>query len=497
MIKKNLLIGKRPHIYINEKKYFDRSHNCIFYGMIIFMNQKKLFPPIYIFLLLLSSSFISLPAISFIPDAAPLDPNNSALLLEAEDFSESNVLSNEEEPRYTISLSTMGRGDPLYVWFGHSAIVVDDAQTQRSVMYDYGIFSFDEGFYRTFALGRLWYESWATDTLMRFRLAKDENRDISLVHLNLSPSVALNVLNFVNKTVQPDYSTYLYHHYDENCSTKIRDIINEATDGEFKEWALSVPSPYTIRSLVSFHTASSPFVHFALNFLQSKSIDTPITLWQEMFLPEKLESAVMSFNRVQSDGTTIPLMKEREIIHAAPIGIRPTNDQSSFQANLIMTLFSILLALLIFISKRIMTNTRYTGMYRFFKFSYSILSLIWTLVAAIFSSVLIFMMVMSNHQVTYFNENILIISPLSILMLASIIHRSFKRESDSHFFESLNTISIALIGVLLIIKGVFNEYMYQANYEIMIIMLPLYVVNSTLFLNFFKKKRRVINNKTW
>ena len=462
------------------------------------MSAKMSFSPIYIIIVLLLFSFTSLSAISFIPDSAPFDPNNTMRLLESEDFFEENIYSNgDEEPRYTISLSTMGRGDPLYVWFGHSAIVVKDATTNRSVMYDYGIFSFDNGFYRTFALGRLWYESWATDTEMRFLMAAKENRDVSLVHLNLEPDVALNVLNFVNKSVQSDYTTYLYHHYNENCSTKIRDIISETTNGEFKEWAMSIPSPYTIRELVSFHTASSPFVHFTLNFLQSKSIDIPITIWEEMFLPERLESAVMSFNRVDEKGNIVPLATMKEVINVAPVGIRATNDQSQCIANLIMVAFSLLLSFILFFSKRVMKNTIYTGSYRFYKFLYSTLSISWTLIAAVFSTVLIFMMVVSNHEVTYFNENILIISPLSILMFISVVHQSFRKKTESHFYESLNTISIALIMVLLIAKGLFPDYLYQDNYEIMLIMLPLYAMNSTLSSRFIVKKIGVIDNKTW
>lgn len=458
--------------------------------MISRMNHKIRFLTICFISLLL----FSLQAISFIPNSAPFDPNNSALLLEDEDFFKENIFSNnKEEGRYTISLSTMGRGDPLYVWFGHSALVVTDNSTGRSVMYDYGIFSFDEGFYTTFALGRLWYESWATDTQMRFRLAKEEERDISLVHLNLSDDRALNILNFVNKTVEPDYSTYLYHHYRENCSTRIRDIINKATDGEFKNWATSIPSSYTIRELVSLSTASNPFIHFTLNFLQSKSIDEPITLWEEMFLPERLEKALLMFDK---DSPT-QIVTEREIIHEAPLGRRVMNNQSKVRANLFMVLYSLLLAFVLFFLRRGMENTIFKGLYRWYKSLYSILSISWTLIAAVFSSVLLFMMIVSNHDVTYFNENILIISPLSILMLISIIHQSFSKEPTYHFFEALNTISIALIGILLIAKGVFPEYLYQDNYEIMLILLPLFIGNSTLVRKLLKKKQRVISNKTW
>ena len=466
--------------------------------MIRFMNIKNWHLPIYLSLAILVLSVSTLSAISFIPDVAPYDPNNSQILLEGKDFYKKNIFShNTENPRYTIQVSTMGRGDPLYVWFGHSAIVVKDNVNDRSVMYDYGIFSFSEGFYKTFALGRLWYESWATDTAMRFRLASSENRDISLVTLNLSGEVALNVLNFVNMSVQPEHTTYLYHHYRENCSTKIRDIINVATKGKFKEWATTTPYPLTIRELVSLHTASSPFIHFTLNFLQNKSIDTPISLWEAMFLPEKLEEALLSFNITQEDGSIIPLVVDREIINSAPQGLRPANDQSKTKANLIMIAFSIVLALILYISRRIMTHTIFKGIRNLFSFIYSFFSISWTLVATIFSTVLIFMMVASNHDVTYFNENILIISPLSILLLISSIRRAFSKEKNHRFYEEVNSVALILMGFLIILKFVFPDYLYQHNIEMFLIMSPLYYINSTFSRPFYHKKTRIINNKNW
>ncbi|NCB02024.1 MAG: DUF4105 domain-containing protein [Spirochaetia bacterium] len=466
--------------------------------MILLMNRSKSSLFIYISLLFLVCTLSSIHSISFIPNSAPFDPNNTMLLLGEEDLEKENQFTySDEEPRYTIKLSTMGRGDPLYVWFGHSAIVIDDKVTNRSVMYDYGIFSFNEGFYKTFALGRLWYESWATDTLMRFAIASEEDRNISLVTLDLPQDVALNVLNFVNKTMQKEYSTYLYHHYKENCSTKIRDIIDIATNGEFKEFATEVPSAYTIRELVSLHTASNPFIHFTLNFLQNRSIDTPITLWEAMFLPEKLEEGVLTFNRQRIDGSSIPLSLNREVIHAAPLGIRPENNQSMLQANLIMFFSSILLSLFIFFFRRGMENTRFIGMKRFYKTIYSLLSISWTLVGSVFSLVLIFMMVMSNHDVTYFNENILIISPLTLLLLLSSIKRVFSKETDYRFYESVNTIALSLIGVLIVAKGLFPYYLYQHNWDILVVMVPLYLMNSTFVHRFYKKRKRIINNKTW
>ena len=53
-----------------------------------------------------------------------------------------------------ISLLTVGPGDPLHAWFGHSALIVD-LPNGSSIMYDWGIFDdTQEHFYLNFEIGR-------------------------------------------------------------------------------------------------------------------------------------------------------------------------------------------------------------------------------------------------------------------------------------------------------------------------------------------------------
>ena len=257
-------------------------------------------------------------ALSLYPDRQIEDPFNSQLMLAQWNFSydADNVVMTAAD-NLQIALATMGKGDPLYVWFGHTGLVITDRRSNRSVMYDYGIFSFDDNFYQTFALGRLYYEVWATSAQARYAMAREEDRTVSVVTLELPPSAQLELVNFLNFNISPENKTYLYHHYRENCSTRIRDILDRAVDGQLKTWAETISLDMTIRDLVSLHTASSPLIDWTLNFLQSGSIDHPITLWEAMFLPEVLERALLEFSYTGEDGAVTPIVSSREIIHNA------------------------------------------------------------------------------------------------------------------------------------------------------------------------------------
>src|SRR5690554_2625162 len=137
-------------------------------------------------LFLLFITLTQMGAIS-VKGGAPLEDlaGSQALLREWSFSNKEPELEPSTSSQFELLVTTMGRGDPLYVWFGHSGLVVTDKIQDRSVMYDYGIFSFDDNFYQTFALGRLNYEVWATSALARYDLAKSEDREISIITLNL------------------------------------------------------------------------------------------------------------------------------------------------------------------------------------------------------------------------------------------------------------------------------------------------------------------------
>src|SRR5512136_833896 len=62
-----------------------------------------------------------------------------------------------------IKLVTIDPGDELTMWWGHTALIVEDLRFNTSLFYNYGIFSFEqENFLKNFAMGRLifWVAAW-------------------------------------------------------------------------------------------------------------------------------------------------------------------------------------------------------------------------------------------------------------------------------------------------------------------------------------------------
>ncbi len=422
------------------------------------------------------------------------NPNSSAKMLQGEDFWDTDEI---QEGRYRLYLTTMGRDDPLYVWFGHTSLIVEDTQTGRSVMYDFGIVSFEDGFYRQFALGRLWYLTWATDARMRISIAQDEQRDISQVELNLPEHVIIEVLRHLNMVTDREHNTYLYHYYDENCSTRIRDIIDTATSGQFSAWAKAEPYPLTLRELVAKSSAGNPLVMLMLDFLQGGAIDREISAWEAMFLPHILEEEVLAFSYTDIDGIRVPLAENREILSTEPEGLRPDMNQSRGKANLLLFLASLGTAAMTLFLKRMRLHALFSGARSTATVLFGLITSAWTLIFSLFSLLILFLMSATTHDVAYFNENIILVSPLALIMFVAVIPFLFNRKGNMELLERLNTVAVWICIAHIVLKAVFPEYLYQNNYNIFAVILPLYVANSTFSRALLMKRTRTLSDRTW
>ncbi|MDR3247597.1 MAG: DUF4105 domain-containing protein [Treponema sp.] len=218
----------------------------------------------------------------------------------------------------TIKVAIMGPGSELYFWWGHIALVIEDNLSGQASFYDYGVFSFDtENFYVNFAMGRLLYSCRASPAEWNYYEYRRNNRDITLYTLDLPPETREEVWRFAEINVRPENRDYYYHHFKDNCSTRIRDIVDLATAGQFKESLGEAPSAFTLRQQVRRHTWFDPFMDWLLNFLMGQEIDVPITAWQEMFLPQAVGDYIQDFRYTNILGVDRKLVSDIEIVNRA------------------------------------------------------------------------------------------------------------------------------------------------------------------------------------
>src|SRR5262249_45752414 len=138
------------------------------------------------------------------------------------------------------------------IWerFGHNALWVHDAAAGTDYAYDYGRFDFrQEHFFLRFAVKDLRYWTERTDdagAVARFYRA--HGRNVWVQELDLPPAARLQIRDFLEWNIQEAHKYYQYDYFLDNCSTRIRDIIDRAVGGQLKRFADSLRTEVTFRS---------------------------------------------------------------------------------------------------------------------------------------------------------------------------------------------------------------------------------------------------------
>nr|MCU0701684.1 DUF4105 domain-containing protein [Myxococcaceae bacterium] len=228
-------------------------------------------------------------------------------------------MTGESKPEdLRISLVTFSPGDTLTEWWGHTSLVVEDTKLAQGRLYNYGMFGFDEGFVHRFVQGRL--EFWVSDDSIQgtFRLYQFLKRDIRIQELNLTPPQAQQVATALGTNVLPQNRVYLYHHYNDNCSTRPRDIIDRAIGGQLLAYENAQPSPISLRAHTRRYSMVNVPMSLVLDFLQNDELDGPITRKQVSFLPDELERDVQQLQVKRDDGSQVPLVKTQWNVYTSP-----------------------------------------------------------------------------------------------------------------------------------------------------------------------------------
>ena len=355
-----------------------------------------------------------------------------------------------------IKVLIVGQGDPVYLWYGHAAIIVENIRTGRVTNYDYGVFDFrQDHFYRNFAMGRLIYGVMDTSLSSRIRQTQENRRNYTIYTLNI-PDERRSALDLYLRTnVLPGNDSYLYHHYYDNCSTRIRDAIDFALEGAFKEWASTIPGKMSFRQHIHRFSGNHYIIDWGLSFLQGSTIDGQITLWDEMFLPQELEAAITSYTYTDSTGGIVPLVAgtDTKITYKDRPGIPDVREDIWY---IPLVAGSLLGALLFILGRASGTGRRFAddlfstrrGMLFLYRF-YTLLNGLLLTPLGILGTVLLFMSLFTNHDVTFRNENLLLANPFTLWAGAHFLVAAFRKHPRrARDFGGLLMGILAWLGIL-------------------------------------------------
>lgn len=144
-------------------------------------------------------------------------------------FGQSLPLSKEAH----VSVLTCGLGNESYSFFGHTAIRVTDPANNIDAVYNYGAFDFrTPNFVAKFAKGDLQYFVIAHSFADFINEYNDEKRSIYEQELLIPQEAKQKLFDNLNTTLLSEDRYYTYKFIDKNCTSMVVDIINKTLNKE-------------------------------------------------------------------------------------------------------------------------------------------------------------------------------------------------------------------------------------------------------------------------
>jgi hypothetical protein len=212
-----------------------------------------------------------------------------------------------------IALITVGPGEVYWQRFGHNAILVHDRASGEAVLYNYGIFDFDEAdFFLNFVRGHMRYSMVGGPPGPELAMYAAEGRWVDMQPLNLSPAQRVRLREMLRTNALPENARYRYDYFLSNCSTKVRDAIDQATGGAVARALQPRSSGFSLRDHALRLTAPDLPVFLGIDMGLGPFTDRATSLWEEMFVPMVVADRLPEVRVVDDAGQDVPLAGPRQ-----------------------------------------------------------------------------------------------------------------------------------------------------------------------------------------
>ena len=307
-------------------------------------------------------------------------------------------------------LITFGPGEIYFERFGHNAIWLREPAAGLDHTFNFGYFDFEqEDFFLRFMRGRMLYFSIAQPAEREFRLYRQQNRSIRAQKLNLTDTRFNQLRDYLLNEVQPENRNYRYDYYLNNCSTRIRDALDVALDGALSARTGQLPAELNFREHTRRLTQMQFWYYLGLETGLGSPVDRAISRWDEMFIPMVIADEIEAMS-LEAPGAGKPLVEVDTMFYTSSLpepGKLPTDTWHRY------LLLGLLLAGLAWLSGKFMPRVWLGG-----------LSFAWVLISATMGLILAALWLLTDHEASSNNANLLLLNPLLILALVPKLRRA-------------------------------------------------------------------------
>jgi uncharacterized protein DUF4105 len=219
-----------------------------------------------------------------------------------------DAIAKLPEAKPVIVLVTMGVGSLIWERHGHIALCVAYGDARDTQCYNYGIGDFVHpvgmgwGFFR--GTGSFWVGKQPAAQMLSIYTYTD--RTIWIQPLPLTPEQKQRVIDKLEFDILEPNRYYAYDHFWDNCTTRVRNIIDDVTGGKLS--GMQEPTDgRTFRDLAreGFYgvhlpqTGDVPVPLLITDIAMGRVTDRVPTYYERMFLPQYLREAVTKLWGIQ------------------------------------------------------------------------------------------------------------------------------------------------------------------------------------------------------
>ena len=365
----------------------------------------------------------------------------------------------------TVRLITAGPGTAVWELFGHNALWITDQTTGREIAYDYGRFDFAQpGFVSRFVKGRMLYWMEAADPRAMISAYIRRDRSVWVQELNLPPAARAELLQFLENNLLEENRYYRYDYYRDNCSTRIRDVLDMVVGGAIRAQSADTVPGSTWRSLSDRLLARAPLAYTGAKLSLGSPADRTISRWDEMYIPMRLQEYFRTVQIEGQDGELTPLVRSEEAVY---LGSGPPERSEPPGWYLIyLAIGSVWAALMVWCAGLALKGSRLGRM------GFGLVAGAWALVAGLGGSLLLFLWFGTDHVTTRANENVLQLNPLALLLLVVV---PLALVSDRWRKTAVIVAGLVAAGSLLGAAAKILPGFYQTNWQVIALAVPINV----------------------
>lgn len=344
-------------------------------------------------------------------------------------------IANAPGANLEVALVTYGPGETYWERFGHDAIEVRDTVSGEAVNFNYGVFDFDErGFLLNFARGRMRYLMDAAPTTLEEQDYVDAGRSITRQKLALTAAQAAALRDFLLWNLRPENARYDYDYYTDNCTTRVRDALDQTLGGVLKAQLSARAGGMTYRQQTARLMSAQPWLMLLLDLGLGPYADQPLSAWQESFLPGVL-SRELTQVRVRDAQGIHPLVQDTRLLSPNRLDVPPATPPD---LRLPLMLGGLAFAALLL------------GTRRHVPLAFALLGSGYLLFAGLAGLGLLVLWLLTTHHAAWANANLLLFNPLDLLLLPAVL-RARGRRPVSRMADGVLLVQLiaALVAILL------------------------------------------------